>query len=85
MEQHRLEYTNHMVLGDISTGRFCLLVPQTYETMFRKLHSLSHGGVKAASKLVEKMYMFSGMRANIKEKCRSCLACQKSQGKAKLH
>ena len=59
---------------------YCPLVPQTYyETIFRKLHSLSHGGVKATTKLIGERYVFSGMRAYIKEKCRSCLACQKSK------
>ena len=80
LEQRHLEDTNCVIWGDTSTGRFRPLVPQTYyETIFRKLHSLSHGGVKATTKLIGERYVFSGMRAYIKEKCRSCLACQKSK------
>ena len=67
-------------MGDVSTGWFCPLVPQTINVMvFRKFHSLSHSGAKATSKLKGERYVFSGMRAYIKEKCRSCFACQKSK------
>ena len=62
------------------TGRFRPLVPQTfYEMVFQKLHPLSHGGAKATSKLIGERFVFSGMRPYIKEKCRSCIACQKSK------
>ena len=80
IEQRPLENTDDIILGDVSTGRFRPLVPQTfYEMVFQKLHSLSHGGAKATSKLIGKRFVFSGMRAYIKEKCRSCIACQKSK------
>ena len=80
IEQRPLENTDDIILGDVSTGRFRPLVPQTfYEMVFQKLHSLSHGGAKATSKLIGEMFVFSGMRAYIKEKCRSCIACQKSK------
>ena len=47
--------------------------------VFQKLHSLSHGGAKAISKFIGERFVFSGMRAYIKEKCHSCVACQKSK------
>ena len=51
IEQRPLENTDDIILGDVSTGRFCPLVPQTfYEMVFQKFHSLSHGGAKATSK-----------------------------------
>ena len=47
--------------------------------VFQKFHSLSHGGAKATSKLIGERHVFSSMPAYINEKCRSCIACQKSK------
>ena len=80
LEERLLENTDCAIVGDVSTGRFRPLVPRTfYDTIFHKIHSLSHGGAKATTKLIGEGYVFSGMRAYVKEKCRSCLACQKSK------
>ena len=80
LEERLLENTDCSMVGDVSTGRFRPLVPRTfYDTIFHKFHSLSHGGAKATTKLIGERYVFSGMRAYVKGKCRSCLACQKSK------
>ena len=47
--------------------------------VFQKFYSLSQGGAKATSKLIGERHVFCGMPAYINEKCRSCIACQKSK------
>ena len=61
LEQRRLEDSEYEIVGDIPTGRFRPLVPRTYyEKIFNQLHSLSHGGAKATTKLMVERYVFFG-------------------------
>ena len=69
LEQHCLEDTNSVNLGDTSTGRFHPLVLQTYyETIFCyqiKLHWLLHGGAKATTKFIGERYVFSHKKISL--------------------
>ena len=59
IEQSALENTDPVIVGDVSTGRFRFLVPQTfYEMVFQKFYSLPHGGAKESSKLIAERYVF---------------------------
>ena len=67
------------ILGDISTGKFRPLVPEDFRRkVFDSFHSLSHPGIKRTQKLISRRYTGPGMKADVKQWCLSCVACQQS-------
>lgn len=47
--------------------------------VFESLHSLSHPGANASTKLVTERYVWPGIKKDCREWSRSCLACQRSK------
>lgn len=47
--------------------------------VFDSLHSLSHPGANATTKLIAERYVWPGMRKDCREWSRSCVACQRSK------
>ena len=48
-------------------------------TIFNKLHSLSHPGTRATRKLIQSKYFWPNMRKFINDLCSKCISCQKSK------
>ena len=68
------------ILGDMSTGKFRPLVPEAFRRkVFDSFHSLSHPGIKGTQKLISRRYTCPGIKADVKQWCLSCLACQQSK------
>lgn len=47
--------------------------------VFESLHSLSHPGANATTKLVTERYVWPGMKKDCKEWSRACIACQRAK------
>ena len=47
--------------------------------IFDSLHSLSHPGIKATTKLVSERFVWPGMRKDCREWSQKCLACQRAK------
>ena len=68
------------ILGDMSTGEFRPLVPEAFRRkVFDSFHSLSHPEIKGTQKLISRRYTWPGIKADVKQWCLSCLACQQSK------
>ena len=56
------------LLGDISTGRFRPLILESFQrTIFDRLHSLSHGRIRATRKLISERFVWPKMRTDIRD------------------
>ena len=68
------------ILCDMSTGTPRPFVPLSYRrVVFHSLHDLSHPGIRATSKLISDRYVWPGMRRDLANWARACLACQQSK------
>ena len=68
--------------GDISTGSFRPYVPASLrEAVFNHLHNLAHPGTRSSVRLLTDSYFWPGIRKDVREFTRRCLACQQ----AKVH
>ena len=68
------------VLGDILTGKFRPLRPGDFcRKLFDSFHSLSHPGIKGTQKLISRRYTWPEMKADMKQWCLFCVACQQSK------
>lgn len=65
---------------DISSGRIRPFVPESFRReIFNSLHSLSHPGTRASTKLIDERYVWPSMKSDIAAWTRSCIQCQKSK------
>lgn len=65
---------------DISTTAIRPFVPKNFRTpIIEKLHSVSHPGVRATTRLVSDRYVWPSMRRDCKTFVTRCIACQKSK------
>lgn len=68
------------VYGDTSTSVIRPWVPESLRReIFDNIHNLSHSGARAMVKAVSEKYVWKGLRKDVREWARSCLACQKSK------
>ena len=75
-----LPFSHDNILVDVSTGVHRPLVPENLRhKVFLSLHSLSHLGARATSKLVRQRFVWPNMDKDIRAWCRECLSCQKSK------
>ena len=80
LDYHPLPNKGVSILGDISTGTFRPLVPEDFRRkVFDLFHSFSHPGIKGTQKLISRRYTWAGMKADVKQWCLSCVACQHSK------
>jgi hypothetical protein len=69
----------HLV-GDVSTGFFCPIVPTKFRIgIFLHLHSISHPGRLASSRLVSSRFVWRGFANDVTSWAKSCLHCQWSK------
>jgi Integrase zinc binding domain/Integrase core domain len=69
-----------VLLGDVSTGQFRLLVPLSHRrTVFDSLHNIAHPGTRASKRLISARYVWPGLAADVALWCRQCLNCQKGK------
>ncbi|GBO15799.1 hypothetical protein AVEN_219753-1 [Araneus ventricosus] len=67
--------TNSDFICDISTGSSR---PESFRRLiFEQLHSISHPGIAATTKLISARYVWPNMKHNIKEWVRCCEPCQR--------
>ena len=72
--------SNVSLLGDMSTGRFRVLVPPSFQRLvYEKLHNLSHGGTRATRRLISERFVWPKMNTDMNNWCRTCLPCQQTK------
>ena len=65
---------------DTSTGIPRPLVPASFQRpIFQALHSLSHPGPKPSTRLISARFVWSGMKKDIRDWCKTCHDCQSSK------
>ena len=80
LKYHALPNKGVFILGDISTGTFRPLVPEDFRRkVFDLFYILSHPGIKGTQKLISRRYTWPGIKADVKQWCLSCVACQQSK------
>ena len=66
----------HKVWCDVSTGVIRPLVPaQQRRLVFDQIHSLTHAGVRASTRLISARFVWPGLAADVKAWCRECVTC----------
>ena len=76
----------HPLLGDISTGVFRPVVPNSFQQLvFEKLHSISHPGIRATKRIILSRFVWRGAAANITAWTRACLTCQRGKITKHVH
>ena len=68
------------LFGDISTGRFRPPISKSFrQTIFDRLHSLSHGGIRATRKLISERFVWPKMRTGIRDWRLTYISCQRTK------
>lgn len=68
------------LLCETTTSKLRPYVPsQLRQEIFKKLHSLSHPGVRGTRRLITQRYFWPNMNTDLAKWSRSCLACQRSK------
>lgn len=77
IEMRPIPDSNLNLIGDVSTGEFRPIVPNSFrEKVFNIFHSLSHPGVRATRDLICKRFVWPRMNTDIANWVKSCLDCQ---------
>ena len=68
------------LLCDISMGKPRPVLPTSWtHSIFHKIHSLSHTGVKPTQKAIAQRFVWNGMKRDICRWCKECPDCQASK------
>ncbi|GFO48569.1 Pol polyprotein [Plakobranchus ocellatus] len=77
---------NSTLLCDVSTGHPRPLVPRSFQRhVFATIHSLAHPGKKATVKLVSQIFVWHGLKKQVNQWTKECLACQQSKIQSHVH
>ncbi|GFR95254.1 Pol polyprotein [Elysia marginata] len=77
---------NSSLLCDVSTGQPRPLVPQSFQRhVFEAIHNLAHPGRKATVKLVSQRFVWHGLKKQVNQWAKECLACQQSKIQSHVH
>ena len=65
---------------DISTGMARIYIPKSFrQETFRIVHSLSHPGIKATTKMMTKRFVWPSIKKDCQVWTKSCISCQKTK------
>ncbi|GFS08316.1 Pol polyprotein [Elysia marginata] len=77
---------NSSLLCDVSTGQPRPLVPQSFQRhVIEAIHNLAHPGRKATVKLVSQRFVWHGLKKQVNQWAKECLACQQSKIQSHVH
>lgn len=72
--------TDTTLLCDISTGQPRPIVPKSFrKIVFDIIHGLSHPSIRTTQKLVTDRYVWKGVRKQVGQWVKTCMACQESK------
>ncbi|GFU09332.1 transposon Tf2-11 polyprotein [Trichonephila clavipes] len=78
LKQLRMSESTTEIYSDISTGTVRPYVPHALRrNVFLAVHNLSHPGIRATTKLISKMFLWTSMNKDIHSWIRSCIPCQR--------
>ncbi len=76
----KIEYQNILLTCDVSTDIPRPYIPSTFrKIVFDRVHNLSHAGIKATTKLIQKNFIWPSLSKDVKIWCKSCIPCQKTK------
>ena len=77
IETRTLSESNTNIVGDVSTGFFRSIVPESMrKQVFDVFYSLSHCGIKATRSLIKERFVWPRMNSEIKDWVTTCVPCQ---------
>ncbi|GFO49327.1 Pol polyprotein [Plakobranchus ocellatus] len=80
------QINNSTLLCDVSTGHPRPLVPRSFQRhVFATIHNLAHPGKKATVKLVSQRFVWHGLKKQVNQWTKECLACQQSKIQSHVH
>ncbi|GFN78983.1 Pol polyprotein [Plakobranchus ocellatus] len=80
------QINNSTLLCDVSTGHPRPLVPRSFQRhVFATIHNLAHPGKKATVKLVSQRFVWHGLKKQVNQWAKECLACQQSKIQSHVH
>nr|VZH96017.1 unnamed protein product [Spirometra erinaceieuropaei] len=80
LEAIPLSTTPGTILCDVSRGASRPVVPnEMRRDVFAALHNLAHPGIRTTQRLVSERFVWPSMNTDIRQRTRSCLACQKAK------
>lgn len=72
--------TSTMLFCDCSQSHIRPFVPLSFrQLIFKKIHNLSHPGIRATNKLISSRFVWPSMNKDIKVWTRACITCQQSK------
>ena len=72
--------SNRLIAVDVSRGTPRVLVPKSLrKQIFDSVHSLSHPGVKVSREMIGQRFVWEGMRKDVANFVKTCIACQQSK------
>ncbi|MBM6549339.1 DDE-type integrase/transposase/recombinase, partial [Streptococcus dysgalactiae subsp. equisimilis] len=75
-----LPSSSDTILCDVSQGQPRPLDPLAFRrAVFDSMHSISHPGIRATTKLVTARYVWPRVNSDVRQWARSCLQCQRSK------
>ncbi|BHF61753.1 hypothetical protein SprV_0100472900 [Sparganum proliferum] len=78
LEAIPLSITPGTILCDVSRGASRPVVPsEMRRDVFATLHNRAHPGIRSTQRLVSERFVWPSMNTDIRQRTRSCLACQK--------
>ncbi|GFO16286.1 Pol polyprotein [Plakobranchus ocellatus] len=80
------QINNSTLLCDVSTGHPRPLVPRSFQRhVFATIHNPAHPGKKATVKLVSQRFVWHGLKKQVNQWTKECLACQQSKIQSHVH
>ena len=74
IETRTLSDSNTNIVGDVSTGSFRPIVPESMrKQVFDVFRSLSHSGIKATRSLIKECFVWQRMNSEIKDWVTTCV------------
>ena len=74
------------LLCDVSTGHPRPLVPNRFQRqVFEAIHNLAHPGRKSTVRLVSQKFVWHGLKKQVNQWAKECLACQTSKIQSHVH
>ena len=85
IETRTLSDSNTNVVGNVSTGSFQPIVPESIrKQVFDVFHSLSHPGIRVTQSLIKELFERPQMNSEIKDWVTTCVPSQTAHNKAPI-
>ena len=86
IQPFQIDNSTTPLLCDVSTGHPRPLVPTSFQRqVFEAIHNLAHPGRKSTVRLVSQKFVWHGLKKQVSQWTKECLACQSSKIQSHVH